>query len=65
MQGDMAKEKIEPFLPGGMTESGAGAGNIQDEPRTSLNGEVLKRRTHKKKRGGRVSKGHRAQPKSF
>ena len=44
MQGDMAKEKIEPFLPGGMTESGAGAGNIQDEPRTSLNREVLKRK---------------------
>ena len=26
-------KKIEPFLPGGMTESGAGTGNIQDEPR--------------------------------
>ena len=62
MQRDMAKKK-EPFLPGGMTESGAGAGNIQDESRTSLSREVLKRKDKKIKRGGGVSKGHRTQPK--
>ena len=47
-----------------MTESGTGAGNIQDEPRTSLSREVLKRKDKKIKRGGGgVSKGHRTQPK--
>ena len=69
MQRDMAKlkkkkKKIEPFLPGGMTESSAGAGKIQDKPRTFLSREMLKRKGKKIAGWGQEgSKGHRTQPK--
>ena len=62
MQRDMAKlkkKKLEPFLPGGMTESSAGARKIQDKPRTFLSREMLKRKGKNKLGGGR--RGQRTQ----